>query len=175
MEVADRSFELFLTHEEIQEAVKNVASKINTDYENKEIVFVGVLNGVFMFASDLIKHISVSCEVTFIKVQSYQGTSSSGKVTKLIGLSTELEGKHVIILEDIVDTGLTLEKLHTMMKEHQPQSFEVATLLFKPDAFKGKTPPKYIGKEIQNKFIVGYGLDYQEKGRNLKDIYKIKE
>lgn len=175
MQIGDKNFELFIRNEEILKAIKDVASRINHDYKGKEVIFIGVLNGVFMFAADLIKEIELDCEITFIKVQSYAGTNSTGKVHELLGLTTDIKGKHVIVLEDIVDTGLTLSKLNSIININQPESFEIASLLYKPEAYKGKTPPKYIGKEIENKFIVGYGLDYQQKGRNLKDIYQLKD
>lgn len=175
MQIKDKKFELYISEKEIQKSIQQVAKQINTDYKGEEIVFVGVLNGAFMFASDLLKEINLTCIISFVKVQSYKGTSSTGKVHELIGLTTDIKDKHVIILEDIVDSGLTLNKLYSMFDHHAPKSVEVATLLYKPDAFKGKYPPKYVGIEIPNKFIVGFGLDYLEEGRNTKDIYQITE
>ncbi|HZH85966.1 MAG TPA: hypoxanthine phosphoribosyltransferase [Brumimicrobium sp.] len=175
MQIKDKKFELYISEKEIQKSIQQVAKQINTDYKGEEIVFVGVLNGAFMFASDLLKEINLTCIISFVKVQSYKGTSSTGEVHELIGLTTDIKDKHVIILEDIVDSGLTLNKLYSMFDHHAPKSVEVATLLYKPDAFKGKYPPKYVGIEIPNKFIVGFGLDYLEEGRNTKDIYQITE
>jgi len=175
VQIKDKKFELYISEKEIQKSIQQVAKQINTDYKGEEIVFVGVLNGAFMFASDLLKEINLTCIISFVKVQSYKGTSSTGEVHELIGLTTDIKDKHVIILEDIVDSGLTLNKLYSMFDHHAPKSVEVATLLYKPDAFKGKYPPKYVGIEIPNKFIVGFGLDYLEEGRNTKDIYQITE
>ncbi|WP_317045815.1 hypoxanthine phosphoribosyltransferase [Brumimicrobium salinarum] len=175
MQIKDKSFELYISEKEIQDAIKEVAGKINSDYKNEEVVFVGVLNGSFMFASDLMKEVDLPCEISFVKVQSYKGVSSTGKVHELIGLTTDIKDKHVVIVEDIVDSGLTLSKIYSMIDHHAPKSVQVATLLYKPTAFKGKIPPKYFGLEIPNKFIVGYGLDYLEEGRNTRDIYQIIE
>ena len=175
MQIQDKKFELYLSEKEILESIKKVADRLNTDYKGEEIIFVGVLNGAFMFAADLLKDINLDCEISFVKVTSYKGTSSTGKVHELIGLSTDIKDKHVVILEDIVDSGLTLSKLYSMIDHNAPKSVEVATLLYKPEAFQGKYPPKYVGLEIPNKFIVGYGLDYLELGRNTRDIYQIKE
>lgn len=175
VQIRDKKFEIYLTEEEIQASIEKVATRINADYKGEEIIFVGVLNGAFMFAADLMKSVNLSCEISFVKVTSYKGTSSTGKVHELIGLSTDIKDKHVVILEDIVDSGLTLNKLFSMIDHKAPKSVEVATLLYKPDAFQGKHAPKYVGLEIPNKFIVGYGLDYMEMGRNTRDIYKITE
>ncbi len=129
-----------------------------------------------MFASDLMKEITIPSEISFVKVSSYKGTtSSSGRVDELIGLYTDIENKHIIILEDVVDTGITVDKILTLFELENPASLEVCTLLFKPSAFKGKKEPRYIGFSIPNKFVVGYGLDYNENGRNLRDIYQLSE
>lgn len=173
MQIKDKRFELYISEEEILNSIQKLAERINTDYKGEEIVFVGVLNGAFMFAADLMKDINLECEISFVKVTSYKGTSSTGKVHELIGLSTDIKNKHVVILEDIVDSGLTLSKLYSMIDHNSPKSVEVATLLYKPEAFQGKYPPKYVGLEIPNKFIIGYGLDYLEFGRNTRDIYQI--
>jgi hypoxanthine phosphoribosyltransferase len=173
VQIKDKRFELYISEEEILNSIQKLAERINTDYKGEEIVFVGVLNGAFMFAADLMKDINLECEISFVKVTSYKGTSSTGKVHELIGLSTDIKNKHVVILEDIVDSGLTLSKLYSMIDHNSPKSVEVATLLYKPEAFQGKYPPKYVGLEIPNKFIIGYGLDYLEFGRNTRDIYQI--
>jgi len=175
VQIEDKKFEPYLSEQEIQNSIKEVAERINIDYKGEEVIFVGVLNGAFMFAADLLKDINLKCEISFVKVTSYKGTSTTGKVHELIGLSTDIKDKHVVILEDIVDTGLTLSKLYSMIDHNSPKSVEVATLLYKPEAFKGKNPPKYYGIEIPNKFIVGYGLDYLEFGRNSREIFKIIE
>lgn len=174
MQIQDKEFELYIRSSEIQQAISSIAESISDDYKGKEVIFVGVLNGAFMFAADLLKKINFECEVSFIKLASYEGTKSTGKVHELIGLVNDIKDKHVIILEDIVDTGLTLDKIYSLINHDDPSSLEVATLLYKPKAFNGKHPPKYVGIEIPNNFIVGYGLDYNELGRNTEDIYKIK-
>ena len=175
VQIKDKKFELYISENEIQKSIQQLAKRINIDYKGQEIIFVGVLNGAFMFAADLMKDIDLECEISFVKVTSYKGTSSTGKVHELIGLTTDIKNKHVVILEDIVDSGLTLRKLYSMIDHNAPKTVEVATLLYKPEAFQGKYPPKYVGIEIPNKFIVGYGLDYLELGRNTRDIFKIIE
>lgn len=173
--IIDKDFELFLSEAEIQSEISKLASKLNNDYANKDVIFLGVLNGAFMFISDLLKNIDLKCEVSFIKVSSYKGTSTTGKVHELIGLVNSLKGKHVLIVEDIVDTGLTLDKIYSMIDHDDPASLEVVSLLYKPESFKGNHPPKYFGFSIPNRFVVGYGLDYLEQGRNTSAIYKLKE
>lgn len=175
IQLNDKAFEVFIREEEILNEVSSLAGRINTEYQDKEIIFIAILNGAFMFASDLIKSIKVPCEISFVKVSSYTGTSSKGRVDELIGLNSDLEGKHVIILEDIVDTGITIDKITTLMNSENPSSVKVCTLLYKPTAFLGKKEPDYVGFSIPNKFVVGYGLDYDEKGRNLREIYQLKE
>lgn len=175
MRIKDKEFEPYISSSDIQSSVQALADQINADYAGKPVIFVGVLNGAFMFASDLMKHINFHCEISFIKVASYEGTSTTGKVHELIGLVNDIKDKHVIILEDIVDTGLTLNKIFSMINHDEPASLEVASLLYKPEAFQGKHPPKYVGFKIPKKFIVGYGLDYLEEGRNTKDIYELKD
>lgn len=175
VQVSDKFFEEFISAEEIQHEVKSLASQINTDYEGRELVFLALLNGSFMFASDILKSITVPCEISFIRLSSYAGTSSTGKVHELMGLVTDIKGKDVVVLEDIVDSGLTIDKLMEILGDHQPASVKVCTLLFKPDAFKGKKKPEYVGFAIPNAFVVGYGLDYNERGRNLDTIYQIRE
>jgi len=168
------SFEKYLTHAQISEAVKQVAEKINTDYAGREVKFVSVLNGAFMFTSDLLKHITVACTVTFIRAKSYHGMESQGSVSLVTDLSENLKGKEVIILEDIVDTGLTMQKLFERIEQDEPASLKICTLLLKPDTYKGDRNIDYTALSIPNDFIVGYGLDYNELGRNLPDIYKVK-
>lgn len=171
----DKQFEVFIREEEISKEVRVLAERINNDYQAKEITFLAILNGSFMFASDLIKLIQLPCEISFVKVSSYNGTSSKGRVDELIGLNTPVKGKHVIIVEDIVDTGITIDKIISLLDKEDAASTKVCSLLYKPAAFKGKKQPDYIGFSIPNAFVVGYGLDYNEKGRNLSEIYQIKE
>ena len=176
IQINDKSFEVFIRENELQEKIKTLAARINEEYPGKEVIFIAILNGAFMFASDLLKSITLPCEISFVKVSSYHGgMSTSGRVDELIGLNASIEGKEVIILEDIVDTGITIDKIITLLKAESPASVKVCTLLYKPDAFKGKKAPELVGITIPNKFVVGYGLDYDEKGRNLREIYQLKE
>ncbi len=171
----DKTFETFLSASQIGERVEALAGELNKAYEGKPVVFIAILNGAFMFAADLLKKIDIpDSEITFVKVSSYVGTNSSGRVDELIGLNCQLSNKHVVILEDIVDTGITMDKVITLLEDDQPLSVSIASLLFKPEAFTGKHRPDYIGFSIPNKFVVGYGLDYNEKGRGLEAIYQLK-
>lgn len=169
----DKEFELFIPNEQIDKAIEKVAAQINQQYSNSHPLFVAVLNGSFMFAADLLKKINFSCEISFVKLASYHGMSSSGSITELIGFTESVEGRDVIILEDIVDTGLTLEKVIEIFKHKNCKSIAIATLLLKPEAYKKSHPINFTCIEIPNEFIVGYGLDYDGLGRNLKDIYKV--
>jgi len=173
IQVKDKFFEKFISTTEIDAAVQKVAEAINRDYENKNPVFLAILNGAFIFASDLIRKITIPCEISFVKFASYSGTASTEKLNELIGLNEELKGRHVIILEDIVDTGITMNKLLKDIQEKEPLDVKVACFCFKPDAFKHFFTIDYLGMSIPNKFILGYGLDYNGQGRNLPDIYKI--
>jgi len=175
VKLGDKVFVPYLTGEKIGDAVKIVAAQINKDYQGKNPLFLVVLNGAFLFAADLLRAIHVDCEVSFVKFSSYQGTSSSGKVKELIGLNEHLEGRDVIIVEDIVDTGNTIVQMMADLEHRKPLTVKIATLLFKPEAYKKSIAVDYVGLEIPNEFIVGYGLDYNGMGRNLKDIYVIKE
>ena len=175
MIVHDREFEIFISYQDIQDQVRHMAQQINHDYAGRNPLFIGVLNGVFMFAADLMKEISLPSEISFIKLASYQDLSSTGQVNELIGLKEELQGKDVIIVEDIVDTGETIQHLVQELMQHQPNSVEIATLLLKEDVFNKDILLKYVGFRIPQKFVIGYGLDYNGRGRNLKDIYQIKE
>ena len=175
VQVLDKSFEVFITRDEIQKEVESLAEQINTDFAGKDVVFIAVLNGSFMFASDLMKSVSIESEISFIKMSSYSGTSTTGTVNELIGLNNDLTGKSVVIIEDIVDTGITIDKIMTLLSMEGAKEVKVCSLLYKPNAFKGKHKPDYIGFSIPNAFVVGYGLDYNEKGRNLDSIYQIKE
>jgi len=170
--LGDRSFRLYITEVQIQQAVSKIADEINRDYRDKCPLIIPVLNGSFMFASDLMKMLSCQCEISFIKASSYQGTNTSGQLTSLIGINEDLSGRDIIILEDIIDTGHTLSRILPTINKLNPASVRVATLLFKPKALKVDTSIDYIGIEIANEFIVGYGLDYNGLGRNLKEIYQ---
>jgi len=167
----DKQFKPYISQEKIASAVKNIANAINTDLANEFPVFLVVLNGSFMFAADLLKEVTIPCELSFIKVASYHGTSSTGTVTELIGLTEDLRGRTVVIVEDIVDTGITLERLINVLSRKNVKQTKIATALLKPDSFKKNIKVDYIGIEIPNDFVVGYGLDYDGLGRNLKEIY----
>lgn len=171
----DKTFQLYKKEMEILAAIKNMAAKLNADYADKKPVIVPILNGSFMFASDLMKEISIPCEISFMKVASYIGTSTTGELSELVGINQDLSNRDIIILEDIVDTGHTLAKLIPMFLSKNPASVKVATLLFKPNALKTDVTIDYVGIEIPNDFIVGYGLDYNELGRNLRHIYQLKQ
>jgi hypoxanthine phosphoribosyltransferase len=175
MKLGDKIFSSFLTHYEIIERVKVLASQINKDYEGKEVFFVVLLNGAFIFAADLIKEIVIPCKVSFVKVASYSGTESKGTLKKLLGQNENLEGENVIIIDDIVDSGLTMEYAFSILKSAGTASVELCSLLLKPDSFTKQFEVKYVGFTIPNKFVVGYGLDYNGYGRNLKDLLILKE
>jgi hypoxanthine phosphoribosyltransferase len=175
IKVLDKSFEPYLPEEMIQQRVKELATKINEDYAGKRPYFVAILNGSFMFASDLFKHLTVDADICFIKLASYKGMQSSGNVLTTIGLDADLFGKDVIIVEDIVDTGKTLHHFLPRLEHQQPKSLKIATLLHKPEATEFPLTLSYVGFEIPNKFVVGYGLDYDGLGRNLKEIYQVSE
>lgn len=171
----DKTFELSIPFEEISQSIEKIAFKINSDFAGKEPVFLVILNGSFMFSAELLKKIELPCQVSFVKLASYSGTQSTYNVKTLIGLNEELRGQTVIILEDIIDTGVTMEKLLEEINEFEPLEVYVATLLLKPNALIKDINVDYTGIEIPNDFIVGFGLDYDGYGRNLKDIYKIVE
>lgn len=174
IKILDKTFEVFIESEELQREIQSLAKEINAVYKGKDVVFLAVLNGAFMFTADLMKQIDLDCEISFIKMSSYHGTQSTGTVEELIGLSTDISGKHVVIIEDIVDTGITIDKIITLLDNYKPESVAICTLLFKPDAFQGNKNPDFVGFAIPNAFVVGYGLDYNEHGRNLNTIYQIR-
>ena len=169
----DKTFEPFISSEEIDFAVKNMAKQMDDDFFDEVPVFVGVLNGAFMVLSDLMKQYRGMCEVSFVKMASYEGTKTTNEVKQLIGLNQDLEGRTVVIVEDIVDTGNTVEELKAIFKEKKVKHLKIATLFFKPEAYKKDIKIDYVGIRIPNKFIVGYGLDYDGLGRNLPDIYQL--
>lgn len=170
----DKQFELYISGADIRKRIGALGEKINVDYTGKKPLLIAVLNGSFMFAADLMRELTVQAEISFVKVASYHGSVSSGAVSELIGLTEHIEGRDIIVVEDIVDTGTTLVKVYDMLTERHPASVRVATLLLKPDAYNKSIPVDYAAMEIPNDFIVGYGLDYDGLGRNLRDIYKIK-
>jgi hypoxanthine phosphoribosyltransferase len=167
----DKTFALSIANADIQTAIAKVARQINADMAGECPLFISLLNGAFMFTADLLRLMDLVCEVSFIKYSSYVGTQSSGKITELIGLNADIGNRTVIILEDIIDTGTTIAKLLEDLKPLRPKAVKIATMLYKPAAFRENFRIDYVGMEIPNDFIVGYGLDYNEIGRNLKDIY----
>ncbi|MBK8227047.1 MAG: hypoxanthine phosphoribosyltransferase [Flavobacteriales bacterium] len=171
----DLDFVPFIPEEEVAAAIDRVASRLNADYAGKRPLLIGVLNGAFFFAAELVKRLSIECEVTFVKVASYHGTRSTGKVSELIGLSERVEGRHVVVLEDIVDTGSTIRYIMDALAEHHPASVRIAALLFKPDAYKQEIPIDFVALNIPSAFVVGSGLDHDGLGRNLPGILKIAE
>ncbi len=173
--ILGKTFELSISEQKIANAVKTMANQLNHDFSNsdKEILFLGILNGSFMFAADLFRQITFPCKITFLKLASYQGTHSTGVVRSLIGINENLKNKIVIVLEDIVDTGETLENITCQLKGYEPFEIKLATFLFKPDAYKKNITLDYVGMKIPNDFIVGYGLDYDGYGRNLPEIYSL--
>jgi hypoxanthine phosphoribosyltransferase len=171
--VKDKKFSLFLSENEILKGIKNVAESIRLEMREKDPIFICILNGAFMFASDLVKQLDFPCELCFIRLKSYEGTKTGGKVKEIYGLLEEIKNRHVVILEDIIDTGHTMYGLMENLKRKKPASLQIATLLFKPDALQMRVKPDYVAISIPNIFIVGYGLDYEGHGRNLRNIYKI--
>ncbi|MFO7880077.1 MAG: hypoxanthine phosphoribosyltransferase [Bacteroidota bacterium] len=173
IKILDKNFKIYLEDYRIKERIAEMANQMNADFESQTPVFLGILNGCFMFASDLFKNLDVDCKISFLKIASYEGTRSTGKVRQLIGLNEDIKNKPVVILEDIIDTGITIEHIIKQLKAYEPSEIRIATLLLKPDAYQKDIPVDYTGFEIPNKFIVGYGLDYDGYGRNLRHIYQI--
>ena len=170
----EKTFEVFISDTEIAEIVDSIANDINNSGV-KDPLFIAVMNGAFLFAADVMRKITISnAEISFIKLSSYEGTETTGKVDELIGVSDDISGRNIIVLEDIIDTGITLEKIISLLKKEEVADIKVATLLFKPDAYTKDIHIDFIGKSIPNDFVVGYGLDYDEIGRNLPHIYKLK-
>lgn len=169
----DKTFKPYLASATIQQAVKKVAAQINADYADRNPIFIAVLNGSFMFAADLMKEMQMPCEISFVKMKSYEGTQSSGALKQLIGLDADIENRDVVLIEDIVDTGNTMVQLFDILRAKKVASVEIVTLLHKPAAMLHNFEPKYVGIAIPNDFVVGYGLDYDELGRNYKDIYVV--
>ncbi|CAN5725298.1 hypoxanthine phosphoribosyltransferase [soil metagenome] len=173
IQVNGKKFQPYLTVEEIDKQIKRLASEINRDYAGKRPLFIAILNGSFMFASDLFKELGIDAEICFIKLASYKGTRSSGHVITSIGLDESLKDRHVVIIEDIVDTGKTLSEFMPQLVDQQPASLKIAALLHKPDALVHPLTIDYLGFSVPNKFLLGYGLDFDGLGRNLKEIYQL--
>ncbi len=174
IQVLDKTFIPYISASEIDARIKKMACKLMEDYAGEVPVFLVVLNGAFMFASDLMKHYTDAAEISFIKMASYEGTDSSGEVTQLLGLDIDITDRHVVLVEDIVDTGNTIVALYNLINRFKIKSLRVATLFFKPEAYRKSIEIDYAGFEIEHKFIVGYGLDYNKQGRNLGEVYQIK-
>lgn len=168
-------FEPYITKEKISARVAELAEQISKDYDGKDPLFLCVLTGAFPFASDLFRAVDIDAEISFIRLQSYQGMSSTGVVKQVLGLGEEIKGRHVVVVEDIIDTGHTMHNLLATIKEGGAADIKIATLLFKPTALRRPIKPDYVGFEIPTKFIIGYGLDIDGKARNLQDIYVLKE
>ena len=173
--IKDKTFETSIPEAVILQRVKAVAERLNHDMAGKNPLFLAVLNGVFVFAADLMREITIPCEISFVKLASYEGTSSTGKVKELLGVNESLAGRHVVIVEDIVDTGLTMKGMLESLAAYHPASIDICTLLVKPEKLQVELNIKYAAMEIPNDFILGYGLDYDQQGRNLRDIYTLVE
>ena len=175
VKVKDKTFRTFVPEAEILQRIQAVADKLNEDMKDKNPLFLAVLNGSFMFAADLMRMITIPCEISFVKLASYQGTTSTGKIKEVIGINEDLKGRTVVIVEDIVDTGFTMKRMMEQLGTREPESLHICTLLVKPGKLQVPLDIEYAAMEIPNDFIVGYGLDYDQQGRNLRDIYTIAE
>ena len=175
IKLIDKVFETSITEAEIQERVKAVADRINKDMADKNPILLAVLNGSFIFAADLMRMLTIPCEISFVKLASYQGTTSTGTIKEVIGINEDLSGRTVIIIEDIVESGLTIKRMIETIGTRAPKSIHICTLLIKPERLTVPLNVEYAAIEIPNDFIVGYGLDYNQQGRNLRDIYTLVE
>jgi hypoxanthine phosphoribosyltransferase len=174
VKILDKEFKLFIPYEKIRSEVEKMAEQMNSDLKGRNPLFVCILNGSFMFAAEIFKRIDLlESEITFVKLASYDGNKTTGHVKKLIGFNEKIEGRTVVVLEDIVDTGITIDNILKQLEGMNPKEVKIATLLLKPDALQKEVQLDYIGLEIPNDFIVGYGLDYNGYGRNLIDIYSV--
>ncbi len=175
IKILDKTFRTFIPEDKIQQRVKAVAEKLNEDMEGKNPLLLAVLNGSFIFAADLMRNITIPCEISFVKLASYQGTTSTGKIKEVIGLNEDLTGRTVVIVEDIVDTGTTMKQMIESLGTRNPKSVHICSLLVKPEKLQVPLNIEYVAMEIPNDFIVGYGLDYDRQGRQLRDIYVLDE
>jgi len=174
IQVLDKTFTEFISEKEISERIDQLAEQINKDYAGREVVFLGILNGAFLFAAELFKRINIKAKISFVKLASYEGTKSSGTIKELIGWNEDIRNQEVIIIEDIVDTGNTLERIVDELVIRKVSGIKIATLLFKPDAFTKEITLHYVGFNIPNNFVIGFGLDYDGYARNLPSIYTLK-
>ena len=175
VKIKDKTFKTSIPEAQILQRVKAVADRINADMADKNPLLLAMLNGSFVFAADLMRMIDIPCEISFVKMSSYQGTSSTGSVKQLLGLNEDIKGRTVIIVEDIVESGLTMQTLLDTLRDKEPAEIQICTLLLKPECLKVPLDIKYVAIEIPNDFILGYGLDYDQQGRNLRDIYTVVE
>ena len=175
VKIHDKTFKIAYPEKDIFERVKAVADRINKDMAGKNPLFLAVLNGSFIFAADLMRMITIPCEISFVKLASYQGTMSTGKIKEVIGINEDISGRNVIIVEDIVESGLTMKRMLESLGTRNPASIHICTLLLKPEKLTVDLNVEYAAMEIPNDFIVGYGLDYNQQGRNLRDIYSLVE
>jgi len=175
VKVKDKEFELSISESQIKQRVKAVAERISKDMAGKNPLLLAVLNGSFMFAADLMREITIPCEISFVKLASYQGTTSTGKVREVIGINEDINGRTVIIVEDIVESGLTMKRMIESLGTRNPESVHICTLFNKPACRKVELNMEYVAFDIPNDFVVGYGLDYDQQGRGLREVYKIKE
>jgi hypoxanthine phosphoribosyltransferase len=173
VKIKDKTFKTFISEQEIKDRIKEVATRINKDMEGKNPLFLAVLNGAFMFAADLMREITIPCEISFVKLSSYQGVLSTGNVHEILGINEDLNGRSVIIVEDIIDTGLTMKQMMRTLSTRTPASIDLCALFVKPDNMQEQLDIKYPCFSIPNDFIVGYGLDYDQQGRNLPEIYSL--
>lgn len=173
VKIKDKTFKPMLSEAEILQQVQAVADKINTDMAGKNPLLLAVLNGSFMFASDLMRRITIPCEISFVKLASYQGTTSTGKIKEVIGINEDLTNRTVIIVEDIVESGLTMKRMIETLGTRNPESIHICTFLLKPECLEVPLNIEYVGFSIPNDFVVGYGLDYDQQGRNLPDLYTL--
>lgn len=175
VQVKDKQFALYISEEKLLARVKELANQMNADLVGKNPLFLVVLNGSFVFAADLLRDITIPCEITFVRVASYEGVNSTGEVKQLLGLTQDIEGRTVVIVEDIIDTGFTMKELLRILKEKHPAEIHISSLLVKPGNLKVDLDIPYSCFNIENEFIVGYGLDYDHEGRNLRHIYQVVE
>lgn len=173
VKIKDKTFETSISEADIKTRIKEVAARINKDMADKNPLFLGVLNGAFVFAADLMREVTIPCEISFVKLASYQGITSTGKVHEVLGINEDLTGRHIIVVEDIVDTGRTMKQMIESLGTRNPASVSICSLFVKPDKLEEDIDIKYPCFSIPNDFIVGYGLDYDQQGRNLKEIYTL--
>ncbi len=171
--VKDKTFEVSINETTIKQRVREVAQQMSRDLEGKNPLFLAVLNGAFIFAADLMREMTIPCEISFVKLASYQGTTSTGSIKEVIGINEDLSGRTVVIVEDIVESGLTIKRMMEQLGTRNPASVQVCTLFFKPEKLKEDLKLDYVAFSIPNDFILGYGLDYDQQGRQLKDVYSL--